>query len=80
MVRIRERNGVPLGFFTFDPLGDEGLHDVRSAAAPGEGGWARGVQVCLEDLGTGGGRGLVALGGMAHSSGSQRDGLVLQVW
>lgn len=82
---IRDRSGIPLGVFTFDPLGDERLHDVRGTAAPWEGGWARGVQVTspsLEDLGTGGGRGLVALGGVAQprGSGSQRDRRVLKVW
>lgn len=84
MVRIRERNGVPLGVFTFDPLCDEGLHDVRGTAASGEGGQAWGVQVTrpsLEDLRTGGGGSLVALGSVAHSSGAGRqcDGRVLQV-
>lgn len=84
VVRIRERNGVPLGVFTFDPLCDEGLHDVRGTAAPGEGGKALSVQVTrpsLEDLRTGGGRGLVALGSVARSSGAgrQHDGRVLEV-
>lgn len=81
----RDQRGIPLRVFTFDPLGDEGLHDVRGTAAPCEGGRGWGIQVtspALEHLRTGGRRGLVALGGVTHprGAGCQCDWRVLKVW
>lgn len=82
--RVGNGSGIPLRIFTFDPLDDERLHDVRGAAAPCEGGRGGAVIVArpsLEDLRARGGRGLFALGGVAHprGAGGQCDGRVLEV-
>lgn len=63
---------------TFDPLGDEGLHDVRGAAAAGERG-PLGVQVARRRKQLRG-RGILALGAVADPGGPRGHRGIVHVW